>query len=95
MATEAAFRLTSAETTTLGFRTGLIHIQGAPVQFGAVQGVNRILCFRAIRHFDKPETARLASHPIRKYTNALDSAIRRESAKNLILSGLETKVSDK
>ena len=62
-ATAEAVPATAATRARLP-RTGLVHCQSAPAQFGAIQRRHRFIRIGIHRHFDKRETASLTCIPV-------------------------------
>jgi hypothetical protein len=57
---------------------GLVHAHGAPVEFMAVESVDRCLRLRGVRHRDKTKTLAATGHAIRHNANGGNFAELRE-----------------
>jgi hypothetical protein len=91
----ASGAISAAAPAAGGLGTRFVHIQRAPVQFGAIQMRDSRLGIFGFRHFDKCEAAGLARFTIRYDVDAFHAAIYGKGAMQLLLRGLITEISDK
>jgi hypothetical protein len=97
-ATTAATTAAAAEaTTTAAGRLGpsFVHVDGAPVEFGAIQLGNGRFGIALFGHFDEGEAARLPGVTIRNDVDALDVPVLGECGMQVLLRGLVAEVPDK
>jgi hypothetical protein len=95
-AAAVAATATAATTTrTLFARAGDIDRQGTAVELGAVEGLNGLLGFFGGAHGDEAEAAGFAAHPVHHQVGLNDGAVGGERVLEVVLSGVEGKVSYK
>jgi hypothetical protein len=68
----------SATTAAATLRAGFVDVKRASIQIRAVEGCDRLVRLRAIRHFDECKAARTARIPISDHANAFHVPVRLE-----------------
>ena len=84
-ATTTAASATAAATTTTGSLFGLVHLERAPVEIGAVHRLHRTLGLFARAHGDEAESTRLTRRAIGDEVNVNDLAMCRERVAQHVL----------
>lgn len=81
---------TATGTGTVFTRLGLVDLQGAPLDLGAVQSRDGLVA--AFAHLDEAETARAAGFAVGSDLGAGDSTMRREPLAEVVGGGAEGKI---
>jgi hypothetical protein len=87
---------TAAEATsptpaaTFGFGTSFVNVEGSAANLFAIDGVDRALAFRVVRHFDECEPSGLAGIAIRDNVDTINAAVRFKQRTDILLSCAET-----
>jgi hypothetical protein len=76
-------------------RAGFVDPDRTPVQRRSIQGSNRCLGFRRLRHLDESNTARFAGIPIHDEGDGLDGPVSRKQIAQLLLGQGDIEVPDK
>jgi hypothetical protein len=84
----------ASAAAAFSFGTRFIYIECPTTQIGSIQGRDRALRFRFVRHFYKSKTARPTSFAIGFDTYTIHSAIRFKQGAHLIIGRTEIKVPD-
>jgi len=80
-AAAAATRTAAEGASAVGLGPGLVNIEGAPIQLGAVQGGDSAIGLGAVRHLDKREAARAARIAVGNQVDPLHVPVRLKSAR--------------
>jgi len=90
----AATTTATIATAAVLARLRLVDRQRAALQLGAVQGDDRRLRLRLVRHLDEAEAAGATRVAVRRYARGCNRAVRRESGLEVALARVKTKVSN-
>jgi hypothetical protein len=91
----AATPAAEAGAGTLRTGTGHVDVQGASIQFGAVEGGDGVFSLLIVRHFDEAEAPRTASVPISQNAYTVHGSERLECIAEIVFSDAERKVANK
>jgi hypothetical protein len=86
---------TTTRATALSFRTSFVDVKSSAADFLAVNGINRTITFRVIRHFDEGEPSRLARITIGDNVHSIYTAVRLKQRTDILFGRTETQVSNK
>src|ERR1019366_2548767 len=91
-ATTTAAGAPAAATSAVGFGTGFIHIQGAPVQGVTIEGGDGLIRRGLILHFNERETTGTSGLAIGHDSGAVHLAVVFEEAADALLGCVEIQV---
>src|SRR5215471_9960965 len=93
----AAMAATTAESAgaAVGLGASFVDVEGAAIEVLAVEGVDGVVGFRVVRHFDECESARLTRIAIPDDVDIVHAAVRLERRTKSVFGGPEAEITDK
>jgi hypothetical protein len=86
---------TKPARSALGFGASFVYVERAAIQILPVQGIDRGVRFRIVRHLDKREASRLPGVTIPNYVYVIDASVRLEGRTEGIFGGGEAEITNK